>query len=64
MGKNSKVRNLVYIEFARGHKQIGKVILEIYHDLAPNTAQYFTDLLTAKTRGYLGSILSKVVAEG
>jgi cyclophilin family peptidyl-prolyl cis-trans isomerase len=36
----------------------------MYYDLAPNTAQYFADLLTTKVRGYLGSTLSKVVADG
>ena len=36
----------------------------MYYDLAPSTAQYFTDLITTKLRGYLGSTLSKVVVDG
>lgn len=60
MGK----KNLVFIEFAKGHKQIGKVTFEMYHDLAPSTAEYLTELLTAKSRGYLGTTLSRVVANG
>ena len=36
----------------------------MYHDLAPQTADYFIDLLTAKARGYLGSTLSRVVSDG
>ncbi len=64
MGKKSKARHVVFIEFARGHKQAGKVTIEIYHDLAPKTAKYFTELLTAKTGGYLGSTLSRVVQDG
>lgn len=64
MGKKSKARHVVFIEFARGHKPCGKVTIEVYHDLAPMTAQYFTGLVSAKTGGYLGSTLSRVVSEG
>lgn len=66
MGKNSKtLRRLTFIEFARGHKPVGKVVFEMYHDLAPRTAQWFTELLQAKTKaGYLGSTLSRVVLDG
>lgn len=64
MGKNNKGKKSVFIEFAKGHKQVGRVVFEMYHDLAPYTAQYFTDLLCAKKRGYLGSTISRVVPNG
>jgi hypothetical protein len=60
MGKKNKC----FIEFAKGHKQIGRVVFEMYSDLAPSTVDFFIELLTAKSRGYLGTILSRVVIDG
>ena len=57
-------KNLVFFEFARGHKTLGSVSFELYTDLAPKTARYFTELLTLKAKGYLGSTLSRVVPDG
>lgn len=64
MGKNQKTKKLLFFEFARGHKPQGKVVFEIYHDLAPQTAAYFTKLATLRSGGYLGSQLSKLVPDG
>ena len=60
MGK----KNMCFIEFAKGHKQIGRVVFEMYSDLAPSTVDFFIELLTAKSRGYLGTTLSRVVIDG